>query len=184
MADVFTLRPGQLTLSDLRHLMRGGARVALAGDAAPAIDAAAATVAAIADGDAPVYGINTGFGLLAKKRIAHEDLAELQRRIVLSHSAGTGDPLPDPVVRLILLLKVNALARGYSGVRRVVIEALLALLNADVLPLVPAKGSVGASGDLAPLAHLSAALIGVGAFRCERVAISADQAFARAGIAP
>src|SRR5262249_12439620 len=107
-----------------------------------------------------------------------------QRRIVLSHSAGTGDPLPDPIVRLILMLKANALARGFSGVRRVVIDALLALLNADVLPVVPAKGSVGASGDLAPLAHLTAALIGVGAFRCHGVQISADQAFARAGIAP
>jgi histidine ammonia-lyase len=184
MVDTFTLRPGQLALSDLRRLMQGGTRIVLAADAGPAIDAAAATVAAIAEGDAPVYGINTGFGLLAKKRIAHADLAELQRRLVLSHAAGTGDALPDPVVRLILLLKVNALARGYSGVRRVVIDALLALLNADVLPVVPAKGSVGASGDLAPLAHLSAALIGVGEFRCDGGAISADQAFARARVAP
>ncbi len=184
MQEEFLLTPGSLGLADMRRLAAGGRRIAIAPDAAAAIDAAAATVDAIAGGAAAVYGINTGFGLLAKKRIAAGDLAELQRRIVLSHAAGTGEPLPDSAVRLILALKVNALARGHSGVRRATIDALVALYNADVLPVVPAKGSVGASGDLAPLAHLTAALIGEGEFRCDGVAISGAQAFARAGIAP
>ncbi len=184
MTGAFHLTPGGLALADLRRLMAGGVAIELAAGAAAAIDHAAATVATIAGGDAAVYGINTGFGLLAKKRIAAGDLAELQRRIVLSHSAGTGDALPDPVVRLILALKINALARGYSGVRRSVIDALVAFYNADVLPVVPAKGSVGASGDLAPLAHLTAALIGEGTFRCDGAVIGRDQGFARAGVAP
>src|SRR5690606_15741486 len=112
-----------------------------------------------------VYGVNTGFGSLAQTRIDDHDLEELQRRLVLSHAAGTGPLLDDGTVRLILLLKVNSLARGHSGVRREVIEALLALLNGGALPCIPAKGSVSASGDLAPLAHLSMALLGLGRVR-------------------
>ncbi len=111
------------------------------------------------------YGVNTGFGKLASVRIADGDLATLQRNLILSHAVGTGPALPDGVVRLILAMKAASLARGASGVRPVVVEALLGALEADALPVVPAKGSVGASGDLAPLAHLTAALMGVGEIR-------------------
>jgi histidine ammonia-lyase len=134
---------------------------------------------------AAVYGINTGFGKLAQTRIVDADLAQLQRNLVLSHSAGVGKPLTAPVVRLMLLLKAASLAHGLSGVRPEVIHALLALLNADVLPVVPEKGSVGASGDLAPLAHLAGVLIGEGeAFVGSGERVPAVQALARAGLAP
>ena len=118
-------------------------------------------------GGAPVYGINTGFGKLATVRIAPDQIEELQRRLVLSHMCGLGPPLPDPVVRLVLALKAASLALGYSGVRRRTIELLLALLEHDALPVIPAKGSVGASGDLAPLAHLAGGLIGEGEVRLD-----------------
>jgi histidine ammonia-lyase len=180
----FVLRPGTLTLADLRQLASGGRTIALAAEAWPRIDAAARTVAEVVAHGVPVYGINTGFGLLARQRIAAEDVEELQRRLVRSHAVGTGDPLPDPAVRLVLALKVNALARGHSGVRRTVIEALIALYNAGLLPEVPAKGSVGASGDLAPLAHLSLPLIGEGAFRVRDQVTDAASGLARAGLSP
>ena len=131
----------------------------------PGVEAAQAVVEQAARGGAPVYGINTGFGKLATVRIAPDQIEELQRRLVLSHMCGVGPPLPDPVVRLVLALKAASLARGHSGVRRRTIELLLALLAHDALPVIPAKGSVGASGDLAPLAHLAGALIGVGEVR-------------------
>src|SRR5271155_4608493 len=115
----------------------------------------------IAKGDA-AYGINTGFGLLAQTRIPAEQLDLLQRNLLLSHAAGVGDPLPDAVVRLVLALKINALARGHSGVTMQLVDALAALLEHEVYPVIPAQGSVGASGDLAPLAHLSAVLLGLG----------------------
>jgi len=133
---------------------------------------------------APVYGINTGFGKLAQTRIADDDLTQLQRNLVLSHSAGVGRPLAAPVVRLMLLLKAASLAHGFSGVRPQVIDALLALLDADVLPIVPEKGSVGASGDLAPLAHLAGVLIGVGEAFVDGRRVAATDALARAGLAP
>lgn len=107
-----------------------------------------------------VYGINTGFGLLANTRIPVEQLDELQRSIVLSHAAGIGEYMDDATVRLMMVLKLNSLARGFSGIRLVVLEALMRLINAEVYPVVPKKGSVGASGDLAPLAHMSCLLIG------------------------
>ena len=131
-------------------------------DARAAVERAAAVVASIAAQDASVYGVNTGFGKLAQTRIPREKLADLQRNLVVSHACGVGPLLPCDVVRLVLALKVNSLARGYSGVRWTVIETLLACLERDVLPAIPGQGSVGASGDLAPLAHLAAALIGVG----------------------
>jgi histidine ammonia-lyase len=131
-----------------------------------------------------VYGVNTGFGILARKRIADADVAELQRRLVLSHAVGTGPLLEDKVVRLVLLTKANALARGHSGVRRPVIEALLALLNCGIYPAIPAKGSVGASGDLAPLAHLSATLIGIGQMRIKGELVPAAEGLKQAGLEP
>ena len=131
-----------------------------------------------------VYGLNTGFGLLANKKISTEDLAKLQVNLVRSHCAGTGDWMDGRVVRLIMLLKATSLARGYSGVRREVIEILTQCLNANLLPCVPEKGSVGASGDLAPLAHMSLALIGEGKFGCKNESVLASDALANAGIKP
>ncbi|MBA3479528.1 MAG: histidine ammonia-lyase, partial [Lautropia sp.] len=148
------------------------------------IQASAAFVRRATDNDAAVYGVNTGFGKLATRRIAPAHLAALQLNLLRSHAAGVGTPLPAGVVRLMLLLKAASLARGYSGVREEVIDALLALHNADILPLVPAQGSVGASGDLAPLAHLSLPLIGEGEVivRGERQPTAA--ALATAGLKP
>jgi histidine ammonia-lyase len=137
-----------------------------------------------ARGGAPVYGINTGFGKLATVRIAPDQIEELQRRLVLSHMCGLGAALPDPVVRLVLALKAASLALGYSGVRRRTIELLLALINHDALPVIPAKGSVGASGDLAPLAHLAGSLIGVGDVRLGGTVVPAAEALARIGEQP
>ena len=153
---------GNMTAADLRALLRSNATVELDGAARAAVARAAETVRAIAEGDASVYGINTGFGKLAHTSIPRERLADLQYNLVVSHACGVGEPLAPSVVRLVLALKINALARGYSGVRWKVIEMLLAFLERDVIPVIPGKGSVGASGDLAPLAHLAATLIGIG----------------------
>jgi len=158
----FRLSPGALTLADLRALWAQPRPIALDPAYIGAIEAAAETVAAVMRDGKRVYGVNTGFGSLARNTIDADQLGELQRRLVLSHSAGVGAPLSERVVRLTLILKVNALARGYSGIRREVIEALLALVNGGAMPVIPAKGSVGASGDLAPLAHLSGVLLGEG----------------------
>ncbi len=132
----------------------------------------------------PVYGVNTGFGDLSRVSIAADKLEALQRRLILSHCAGVGEPLSDEAVRGMLLLRANTLARGHSGVRPLLIEALLALLEADVLPLVPSRGSVGASGDLAPLAHLAAPLIGHGRVRVAGAVVAAAEGLGRAGLAP
>ena len=177
-----TLRAGELRAAHVRALLRGDAGLELDGAARPGVERAAATVAAIADGDVSVYGVNTGFGKLAQTRIPREKLAELQRNLVVSHACGVGAPLPREVVRLVIALKVNSLARGYSGVRRRVIETLLACLQRDVLAVIPGQGSVGASGDLAPLAHLAAALIGVGDAVVAGRRLPAADAFAAAGI--
>ena len=131
-----------------------------------------------------IYGVNTGFGSLASASIPPDRLGDLQRRLVMSHSAGVGAPLSERVVHMVLLLKVNALARGHSGVRRTLIDALLVLLNAGAVPVVPSKGSVGASGDLAPLAHLSAALLGEGEVWLDGDRLAAGEALQRLGLAP
>ena len=154
--------PGHLTLSQLRAVAQGPMPVEIAADAHERIAAGAATVAKIVAGGAPAYGINTGFGKLAKEHIPADQLVALQRNLVLSHSAGVGAPLPDDIVRLVLVLKIASLARGHSGVRNEIVDALLALVNAEVYPRIPSKGSVGASGDLAPLAHMTALLLGLG----------------------
>jgi histidine ammonia-lyase len=179
-----TIVPGQLDDAMLALAAAGGARWAIADSARAGIAASVQAVRELVSRHAAVYGINTGFGKLAQTRIADADLAQLQRNLVLSHSAGVGQPLASPVVRLMLLLKAASLAHGVSGVRPEVIDALLALLNADVLPVVPEKGSVGASGDLAPLAHLSGVLIGVGEAFVGGVRMPAPQALAHAGLAP
>ncbi len=184
MAEPFVLRPGALNLAELRRLAGGVIAVELDPACGDAIAAAEGVIArAIAEGER-IYGVTTGFGSLARTTISADQVSELQRRLVLSHSAGTGPLLADETVRRILLLKVNTMARGRSGVRRLLIDALLRLYNADVLPCIPAKGSAGASGDLAPLAHLSAALLGVGEVRVGGETMPAGEGLARAGLEP
>ncbi|MEP6969058.1 MAG: histidine ammonia-lyase, partial [Betaproteobacteria bacterium] len=150
----------------------------------PGIRASAEVVRAAADGDTPVYGVNTGFGKLANKRISKSDLAMLQLNLIRSHSVGVGEPLSPPIVRLMLALKAASLARGYSGVREEVVDTLLAVANAGLVPWIPARGSVGASGDLAPLAHMSLALMGEGAMLQDGKPVASLPALQRAGIAP
>jgi len=154
--SAITLKPGDVPLADWRAIYRG-ASVALDPSCRPRVEAAAKAVAAIVEKGEPVYGINTGFGKLATVRIDAADLAALQKNIVLSHAAGVGEPTPAPIVRLMMALKLASLAQGASGVRLETLDLLAAMLERDVIPLVPAQGSVGASGDLAPLAHMTAA---------------------------
>ena len=156
-----SLNPETIDLSTLRQLWQG-APAKLDDASLTRIRASAASVERIVASGETVYGINTGFGLLASTRIPAERLAELQRNLILSHSCGLGDALPRHVVRLMIVLKLLGLGRGYSGVRPLVIDALQGLLDRDAMPLIPAQGSVGASGDLAPLAHLIAAMMGEG----------------------
>jgi histidine ammonia-lyase len=182
MVDLI-IEPGKSKLPLWRAIVDGG-RVSLAQSAWPAIERSRGIIEkTLASGQA-VYGVNTGFGKLATTRIADADLKTLQRNLVLSHSAGVGVPLPDAVVRLIVALKVASLSRGHSGVRRAVVEGLLDLLSKNVLPVIPEKGSVGASGDLAPLAHMSAVLIGEGYARFNGETMSGGTALAKAGLQP
>jgi len=177
------LRPGEVTLAQWRSVYRGAA-AALHADAAPAVAASAAAVERILAAGAPVYGVNTGFGKLASIRIPDADLETLQRNIVLSHAAGVGAPTPAPIVRLMMALKLASLGQGASGVRPATIALLEALLASGLTPVVPAQGSVGASGDLAPLAHMAAAMIGVGEIEAEGRPRPAAAALAEAGLAP
>ncbi len=180
-----TLQPAHADLPWLRRIHAGGARLCLPESARQDLCAAQQAVQAILDHGDVVYGINTGFGKLAQTVIASGRLAELQRNLVRSHAAGAGAPLAAPVVRLVLATKALSLARGHSGVRPELVDALLALCNAGLLPVIPAKGSVGASGDLAPLAHLALVLIGEG--ECdtpEGTRVTGAEAMRRAGIAP
>jgi histidine ammonia-lyase len=182
--ETLRLTPGALELALLRRVAREPVRLELDPGAWPDVDAGARAIAAILERGDAAYGVNTGFGRLASTHIPNDRLELLQRNLVLSHAVGVGDPLPGPVVRLTLALKVAGLARGHSGVRRQVIEALLRLLEAGVLPVVPSKGSVGASGDLAPLAHLSAVLLGVGEVTMDGRRAGAAEGLRRAGLAP
>ena len=156
------LQPGSVSLAELETIYRGEGAVTVDPSFLPGIDRAAARIAEIAAGDAAVYGINTGFGKLASVRIAPADVATLQRNLILSHCCGVGQPLAAPIVRLIMALKLISLGRGASGVRRSVVALIEAMLAKGVVPVIPEKGSVGASGDLAPLAHMTAVMIGEG----------------------
>jgi histidine ammonia-lyase len=178
------LEAGTLSLSQLRRIHEQPAVLMLSVQDRSRIAAANALVEKIVASGEVAYGINTGFGLLAQTRIPKEQLELLQRNLLLSHAAGVGEALPDAVVRLILALKINALARGHSGVTLELIEALLALLEHEVYPLIPSQGSVGASGDLAPLAHLSAALLGLGQVRVRGAILPAADGLRQAGLAP
>ena len=178
------LAPGATPLATLERVWRGAEAIALDRSARPAVDAAAALVRRAAEGEEAVYGVNTGFGKLASVRIPAADTATLQRNLVRSHCCGVGEALDAPTTRLMMALKLLSLGRGASGVPWATIERLEAMLNADVLPVIPVQGSVGASGDLAPLAHLAAALIGEGEAMLDGRRMPADAALARAGIAP
>jgi histidine ammonia-lyase len=178
------LQPGELSLDLLRKVHRKHIPIELAESAKPGINAAEQVVLEVIRQGRTVYGINTGFGLLANTRIDVSELELLQRSIVLSHAAGIGDFMSEDTVRLMLLLKINSLSRGYSGIRLMVIEALIALYNAEVYPAIPEKGSVGASGDLAPLAHMSVVLLAEGEVFHKGQRLSAKEGLVIAGLKP
>lgn len=181
---VLCFTSASLTLLQLESIYRGRMGVELDVSAKNIVDLAAKVVADAAQSDSPVYGVNTGFGKLANTRIDAKDTKQLQRNLILSHCCGVGEPLPDDVVRLIMVLKLNSLARGASGVRWVLIEHLQAMFNAGMYPVIPSQGSVGASGDLAPLAHLTAAMMGEGDVRVKGDVLPAKAAFIEAGLKP
>ena len=176
--------PGKVSLDVWRSLYRGTATVSLAKDAKKRCELSAGIVEAAAAGDDAVYGVNTGFGKLARVRIGPEDTQTLQRNLILSHCCGVGEPMPIPIARLMMALKINSLARGASGVRWSLIALLQGMLTKGVTPIVPAQGSVGASGDLAPLAHMAAAMIGEGQAEFENETMSASEALKAAGLKP
>ena len=177
-----TIKPGKLTLEQLRQICRAPVQVSLDPSCFDDIHASTEIVNNVIAEGRTAYGINTGFGLLANTRIAPEDLETLQRSIVLCHAAGIGEFMNDETVRLMMVLNINSLARGFSGIRLSVIEALMQLVNAEVYPCVPKKGSVGASGDLAPLAHMSTVLLGEGEARYQGNVITGEEALAIAGM--
>lgn len=179
-----TVTPGQTTLSQLARIYREELPVILDRAAEPAVRAAAQTIRAAAEGGEPVYGVNTGFGKLASLRIAPEDTATLQRNLILSHCCGVGDPIPRRHARLMMVLKLLSLGRGASGVRWDLIELIEAMLERGVTPVIPQQGSVGASGDLAPLSHMTAVLIGEGEAEYQGRILTGAQALAEAGLSP
>ena len=178
------LKPGIITLEQLKLIHGHQQFIAFPESCIPDIRKSQALVEAYANGDAPVYGVNTGFGKLANQRINKEQLHTLQLNLIRSHSVGVGEPLSAPIVRLMMATKAASLARGYSGVREVVIDTLLAVHNAGLIPDVPSQGSVGASGDLAPLAHMTLALLGEGYMWVNGQKKSAEEALHAAGIEP
>jgi histidine ammonia-lyase len=178
------LNPGRLDKALLERVAAGGMRFSVAQSVRAGMGASVRAVRELVTQYQPVFGINSGFGSLGPTRIRDDHLSQMQRNLVLSHSVGVGPALPAPVVRLMLLLKAASLAHGLSGVRDEIVDGLLALLAADVLPVVPEKGSAGVSGDLAPLAHLSGLLIGVGEAHFEGRRVPAGQALVHAGFAP
>ena len=179
-----TITPGRVTLQQIRTSLANREPLELASGCRDAIAESQKTVRELIKRNETAYGINTGFGLLANTRISESDLSQLQLNIVRSHAAGTGKPMDAATVRLAMLLKINSLARGYSGVRPQVIDALIALYNSGGTPVIPEKGSVGASGDLAPLAHMSCALIGDGMIEIDGQHLPADSALKQLGLQP
>ncbi|MBX7100140.1 MAG: histidine ammonia-lyase [Myxococcaceae bacterium] len=171
-----------LTLKQLRAVATASEKVSLAPSAAKAVDLARTLVERLADADAPTYGINTGFGTLAEVRIEKKDLKTLQRNLILSHAVGVGNPMSVPEARAMLLLRANVLAKGNSGVRRSTLDLLLEMLNRGVTPVIPERGSVGASGDLAPLAHLTLVVIGEGEAFVEGQRLPGRAALERVGL--
>jgi len=184
MSKTLEIRPGKLTLDDLQAIHAGGVQLTIDAAARAGIEASAAVVQRAAHGQAAVYGVNTGFGKLANQRIEQSALDLLQLNLIRSHSVGVGEPLAPPVVRLMLALKAASLARGASGVRPEVIDTLVAAHNAGLVPYVPSQGSVGASGDLAPLAHMTLALLGEGEMLVDGKRVAAASVLREAGVAP
>jgi len=185
MTDRRLLLDGEtLSLEEIRDVARGGIQVELAPEALARVERSRALVDRIAAGETPAYGINTGFGTLAEVRIDRKDLRTLQRNLLLSHAAGVGAPLPIPEARALLLLRCNVLAKGYSGIRPRTLQLALDMLNRGVIPVVPERGSVGASGDLAPLAHLALVLIGEGEAHVGTERLPGRAALARVGLEP
>ena len=176
------LRAGALTLSGLRAALSASANVPLTRADQRRVRRSRAVIERLIARGETAYGVNTGFGSLASERISTADLTRLQHNLVLSHAAGTGAPLGDEIVRLVLVLKIASLAQGYSGIRPQTLQALRALLRAEVYPVIPSQGSVGASGDLAPLAHLCAVLLGEGQVRYRGRVLPAERGLKLAGL--
>ena len=181
---ILTLVPGQVSLPQLEDIYWNETPILLDPSCKPAVEDAARRVAAAAAGDVPVYGVNTGFGKLASLKIAAKDTATLQRNLILSHCCGVGDPMPTALVRLMMSLKLLSFGRGASGVRWALVDLLQGMLAKGVTPVVPAQGSVGASGDLAPLAHMTAVMIGEGEAVFEDQVLPGAQALKKAGLHP
>ncbi|MEH6495190.1 MAG: histidine ammonia-lyase [Pseudomonas marincola] len=179
-----TLTPGNASLADLQKIAQTCSPVKIERSVKPAVEKSAALILAAANGGEAVYGVNTGFGKLASIKIPSEDTETLQRNLILSHCSGVGDPLDENIVRLIMALKLLSLGRGASGVRWQVIEQLEIMAEKNVIPFIPAQGSVGASGDLAPLAHMAAVMIGEGEAYLDGVRMSGNEALQRAEIEP
>jgi len=175
---------GHVSLDTWRSIYRDGASIKLDASAKPACEKSAQIVEAAAAGADPVYGVNTGFGKLARIQISVEDTAKLQRNLILSHCCGVGEPTPEPIVRLMMALKINSLGRGASGVSWDLISLLQDMLAKGVTPVVPGQGSVGASGDLAPLAHMAAVMIGEGEAIFKDKRMSGGKALKKAGLKP
>jgi histidine ammonia-lyase len=178
------LVPGELSLALCRQIFESPIEIQLAENAYVEIDKSAATVAKVIEENRTVYGINTGFGLLASTAIPNEKLELLQKSLVVSHATGTGHLMDDNLVRLLMTIKLNSLAQGYSGIRREVIDLMMSMLNHEVYPCIPIKGSVGASGDLAPLAHMSLPLIGEGEVIYQGQIKKSTEVFEQLGLAP
>lgn len=181
---VLTLTPGAVTLADLEKIFREEASVRLDFACRPAIELAHARIAKAVAGTDAVYGVNTGFGKLASVKIDPKDTAVLQRNLILSHCCGVGPPIPRGHARLLMALKLFSLGRGASGVRLEIVDLIEAMLEKGVTPVIPAQGSVGASGDLAPLAHMAAAMMGHGQAEYDGTVMSGDKALAAAGLMP
>jgi histidine ammonia-lyase len=178
------LKPGSVTLADLERIFRNALAVTLVPETRQRVDASARQVATAAAGTEAVYGVNTGFGKLASRKIAPADTETLQRNLILSHCCGVGEPLSEPLTRLMIVLKLLSLGRGASGVRWQICALLEQMLERGVTPIIPHQGSVGASGDLAPLAHMAAVMIGAGEAMLEGVRLPGNEALERAGLEP
>src|SRR4051794_37812083 len=184
MGESAILDGGALSIDTVERVARGGAPVVLGPGARERLTASRAALDGALDAGEVIYGVNTGFGSLARQRVEGDKLREVQRNLVLSHAAGVGDPLPDDVVRAMMLLLVASLARGLSGVRPRMAEQVIELLNRGITPVVPSVGSVGASGDLSPLAHAALVLIGEGEARMGGRTVPGAEALGAAGLAP
>lgn len=181
---MFILNPGQLSINNIESLLNSKQQIKLDSSAYASIKKSYEIVQRVIREDRTVYGINTGFGLLANTKVSDKNLKDLQRRIILSHAAGVGPHLHKDIVRLVMLLKINSLSRGYSGVSIELVDKLIEIYNSGIIPLIPEKGSVGASGDLAPLAHMSMILIGEGKVLLDDQEMMSEEALKLKNITP